>query len=215
MRHILQTCLTKKTEFVPFKKLLERPPVGKTCSSYTNVLLEPKIFHLMFDSVAFPVMRFFGLIWFNAADVMWSTLHQFVYQLIGLSLKQTGPISVQLMSSLSCWSVAALSLTGWESSQHFATPPLRRNSIPTTSHYPDQSGASDWLKFCFNQSEAPRRVVTRDQYGISALVPQTSFHEENNVGVARKFRLHHLHKNSCGLATLLLLLDKRECSEGI
>jgi len=79
-----------KTEFVPLKKLLERPPVGKTCSSYTNVLLEPKIFHLMFDSVAFPVRRFFGLIWFNAADVMWGTLHQFVYQLIGLSLKQTG-----------------------------------------------------------------------------------------------------------------------------
>ena len=44
----------------------------------------------MFDSVAFPVMRFFGLIWFNAADVMRSTLHQFVHQLIGLSLKQTG-----------------------------------------------------------------------------------------------------------------------------
>ena len=55
----------------------------------------------MFDSVSFPVMRFFGLIWFDAADVMWSTLHQFVYQLVGLSLKQTGPISVQLMSSLS------------------------------------------------------------------------------------------------------------------
>ena len=163
VRHILQTCLAKKNfavflkiEFVPLKKLLERPPVGKTCSSYTNVLLEPKIFHLMFNSVTFPVMRFFGLIWFNAADVMWSTLHQFVYQFIGLSLKQTGPISVQLMSSLWCWSFAALSLTGWESSQHFATPPLRRNSIPTTRHYPDQSGASDWLKFCFNQSEALR-----------------------------------------------------------
>ena len=147
-----------KTEFVPLKKLLERPPVGKTCSSHTNVLLEPKIFHLMFDSVAFPVMRFFGLIWFNAADVMWSTLHQFVNQLIGLSLKQTGPISVQLMrSSLWCWNFAALSLTGWKNSQQFAMPPLRRNSIPMTCHYPDQSGASEWLKICFNQSEALRR----------------------------------------------------------
>ena len=28
-----------KIEFVPLKKLLERPPVGKTCSSYTDVLL--------------------------------------------------------------------------------------------------------------------------------------------------------------------------------
>ena len=91
-----------KIEFVPLKKLLERPPVGKTCSSYTNVLLQPEILHLMFNSVTFPVVRFFGLIWFNAADVMWSTLHQFVHQLIGLSLKQTGPISVQLMSSLRC-----------------------------------------------------------------------------------------------------------------
>ena len=90
-----------KFEFVPLQKLLERPPVGKPCSSYTNVLLEPEILNLMFDSVSFPVMRFFGLIWFDAADVMWSTLHQFVYQLVGLSLKQTGRISVQLMSSLS------------------------------------------------------------------------------------------------------------------
>ena len=41
---ILQTSYQKnvvflKIEFVPLKKLLERPPVGKTCSSYTNVLL--------------------------------------------------------------------------------------------------------------------------------------------------------------------------------
>lgn len=40
-KHALQKKIVVflKTEFVPLKKLLERPPVGKTCSSYTNVLL--------------------------------------------------------------------------------------------------------------------------------------------------------------------------------
>ena len=49
----------------------------------------------------------------------------------------------------------------------------RKNSIFMTCHYPDLS-VSDWLKqfpMLYDQSEALIRVVTRHQYGISALVP--------------------------------------------
>ena len=62
-----------------------------------------------------------------------------------------------------------------------------------TSHYPDLGSASD----CLNQiSQASRPIrstshiwgVTRHQYGISALVSQTSFGGETSGGVA-KFRL--------------------------
>ena len=50
--------------------------------------------------------------------------------------------------------------------------------------------ASDWLKNCFIQSEAIRSatqilVVTRHQYGVSALVSQTSFREESSGGFAK------------------------------
>ena len=56
----------------------------------------------------------------------------------------------------------------------------RRNSILMTRHYPDLGSASDWLK-CQEISFQPIRsttliwVVTRHQYGISALVTQMSF----------------------------------------
>ena len=185
-----------KTELLPLKKLLERPPVGKTCSSYTNVLLEPEIFHLMFNSVTFPVMRFFGLIWFNAADVMWSTLHQFVYQLIGLSLKQTG----------------AHQCTAYEQSlvlkfRNFITHSLRKQptfcDATTAQKFHTDDVSLPWSERCFwlvkillqpIRSTTQIRVVTRHQYGISALVPQTSFPGETIGGVAKKFRLHYLHK---------------------
>ena len=47
-----------------------------------------------------------------------------------------------------------------------------RNSILMTCHYLDLGSASDWP--CFNQSEALPRiwVVTRYQYGISAIIYQ-------------------------------------------
>ena len=70
-----------------------------------------------------------------------------------------------------------------------ATPPQvspgneRRNSILATCHYVDLSSASDWLKICFNQSEALPR--SGNQYGVSMLVPQTSFPQETSGGVAK------------------------------
>ena len=56
----------------------------------------------------------------------------------------------------------------------------RRNSILMTRHYPDLGSASDWLNR-ISQAARPIRsttqiwAVTRHQYGISALVSQTSF----------------------------------------
>ena len=56
----------------------------------------------------------------------------------------------------------------------------RRNSILMTRHYPDLGSASDWLKKILHAARPIRSstqlwVVTRLQYGISALVSQTSF----------------------------------------
>ena len=59
-----------------------------------------------------------------------------------------------------------------------------------TRQCPDLGSASHWLKQ-ISHAERPIRnttqiwVVTRHQYGISALVSQTSFRRETVVGVAR------------------------------
>ena len=66
----------------------------------------------------------------------------------------------------------------------------RRNSILMTCHYPDLGSNSDWLKQ-ISDAERPIRsttqifVVTRHQYGISALVSQTSFRRETSGGVSK------------------------------
>ena len=59
-----------------------------------------------------------------------------------------------------------------------------------TRHYPDLSSASDWSitrgKFAStNKNHSQIWVVTRHQYGISALVFQTSFRGEINGDVAK------------------------------
>ena len=66
----------------------------------------------------------------------------------------------------------------------------RRNSVLMTRHYPDLGSASDWLKQISHAGRPIRSttqiwVVTRHQYGISALVSQTSFRGENSGGVAK------------------------------
>ena len=52
-----------------------------------------------------------------------------------------------------------------------------------TCHYVDLGSASDWLKICFNQSEALPR--SGHLYGVSMLVPQTLFPWETSGGVAK------------------------------
>ena len=66
----------------------------------------------------------------------------------------------------------------------------RRNSILMTRHYPDLSNASDWSCRVGNLIQPIRGttqiwVVTRHQYGISALVSQTSFGGETSGSVTK------------------------------
>ena len=60
-------------------------------------------------------------------------------------------------------------------------------------HYPDPGSASDWLKQISHLAQTVRSitqiwVVTRQQYGISMLISQTSFCRET-VGGVTKYRL--------------------------
>ena len=89
----------------------------------------------------------------------------------------------------------------WENSRHLATLPLvhpakwrlrneRRNSILMTRHYPDLGSASDWSCRMGNLIQPIRSstqiwVVTRHQYGNSALLSQTSFDGETSGSVAK------------------------------
>ena len=66
----------------------------------------------------------------------------------------------------------------------------RRDSLLMTCHYSDLGSASDWLKQITVaarpiRSATQTRVVSRHQYGISALVPQTSFRGETSDGIAK------------------------------
>ena len=66
----------------------------------------------------------------------------------------------------------------------------RRNSLLMGRHYPDLGSASDWSCRVGNLIQPIRSttqiwVVTRHQYGISALVSQTSFGGETSGSVAK------------------------------
>ena len=59
-----------------------------------------------------------------------------------------------------------------------------------TRHYPDLGSASDWLNQISHAARPIKSitqiwVVTRHQYGISALVSQTSFGAETSGSVAK------------------------------
>ena len=66
----------------------------------------------------------------------------------------------------------------------------RRNSILMTRHYPELGSASDWSCHVGNLLQPFRSttriwVVSSHQYGISALVSQTSFRGETSGGVVK------------------------------
>ena len=66
----------------------------------------------------------------------------------------------------------------------------RRNSILMTRHYPDLGSAFDWSCRVGNLLQPIRStiqiwVVTRHQYGISALISQRLFCRETSGGVAK------------------------------
>ena len=65
-----------------------------------------------------------------------------------------------------------------------------KNSMLVTCHYPDMGSASDWSCSVGNLIQPIRSttqiwVLTRHQYGISALVSQTSFGGETTGSVAK------------------------------
>ena len=72
-------------------------------------------------------------------------------------------------------------------------PPLSQGLDPAllmTFHYPDLGSAPDWLNQISHAARPIRSttqiwVVTRHQYGISALVSQTSFRLETSGGIAK------------------------------
>ena len=77
--------------------------------------------------------------------------------------------------------------TGFPAKWHLRNE--HRNSILMTRHYPDLGSASDWSCRVGNLIQAFRSttqiwVVTRHQYGISALLCQTSFGWETSGSVA-------------------------------
>ena len=66
----------------------------------------------------------------------------------------------------------------------------RWNSILMTRHYPDLGSASDWSCHVGNllqpiRSTTQTWLVTRHQYGFSALVSQTSIRKKTSGGVAK------------------------------
>ena len=90
------------------------------------------------------------------------------------------------------------SLLTWEKGRHLATLSLvprhlrneLRNSILMTRHYPDLGSASDWSNQIPHAARLVRSttqiwVMTCHQYGISAIVSQTSFGGETSGSVAK------------------------------
>ena len=98
------------------------------------------------------------------------------------------------------WTSPKTSNIGWANSPHFCEATTgflskcrlwnaRRNSVLTTRHYPDLSCASVAENLLQPiRSTTQIWVVTRHQYGMSALVSQTSFRGETRGSVV-KYRL--------------------------
>ena len=115
-------------------------------------------------------------------------------------------------------------ILAWENSRHFATPPLVSplNDVwETSAEIPYWwrvtthiwvvllIGRAAW-EICFNQPEAYQiSLVTRHQYGISALVSQTSFRQETSGDVAksRLFQFLRLTKYAHPFLIIMLFFD--------
>ena len=103
-----------------------------------------------------------------------------------------------------------------KNSWHLAMLPLRnkcRNSILMTHHYPDLGSASDWSCHLVNliqpiTSTTQIWVVTRHQYGISALISQTPF----SITKCRLFAqaTHHPHISFCASGVWLLMISTKQ-----
>ena len=97
---------------------------------------------------------------------------------------------IQYRSSLRKQPISRDTTTGFPAKWRLGNE--HRNSILSlmTCHYPDLDTASDWSCRLWNLLQPIRSitqiwVVTRRQYGISALVSQTSFRGESVRGIAK------------------------------
>lgn len=68
------------------QELVERSSVGVSGPTDPDVLPEPQVLHLVPDPGLLPVSRPFGLVGFDAADVVGGALHQGLDQTVGLFL---------------------------------------------------------------------------------------------------------------------------------
>ena len=71
---------------LPLQKFLKGTSVSKSGSSNANIFLQSQVLHLMLDLFFVPISRLFGLIGFNASDVMGIAFHQRFDQFVGLRL---------------------------------------------------------------------------------------------------------------------------------
>ena len=76
-----------------------------------------------------------------------------------------------------------------------------------TRHHRDLGSASDWLNQISYKARPTRNtthiwVVTRHQYGISALVSQTSFCGETKVGCFLRLEIKQYDKGAVFLSTI-------------
>ena len=86
-------------------------------------------------------------------------------------------------------------------------------------HYPDLGSASDWLKRAGTSFQPIRSttkiwVVTRHQYGISALVTQTSFCEGSNGNLAKRQLFSQAKRLCFSLTSIIVVGDKKFSSAG-
>lgn len=70
------------------EKLIENPPVGVSCAADSDVLPEAQVLHLVFNPILLPVPGTFGLVGFDAADVVRRALHESHDQTVGLFLEE-------------------------------------------------------------------------------------------------------------------------------
>ena len=116
------------------------------------------------------------------------------------------PCNLSASTPLDHWAVTDSFVVTWESSRHFAKPPLvfpqndnwemSGHSIQMMCYYANMGRASDWLKE-ISQGPQPFKsttqiwVVTCHQYGISVQSAQTSFHKETRGRMANCQLISH------------------------
>lgn len=83
------------------QELVEDSSVGVSSPTNSDVLSEAQILHLVSNSALLPVPGLFGLIGFNAADVMGGAFHQGLDQTVGLFLNRR-------RKELTCWTFSEL-----------------------------------------------------------------------------------------------------------